>query len=118
MAGEAYICHVIIPLRDRLKSKDFYQKVFGWVVEERPGTFILDLLPPSGKGISAELNPEEKAIIPSIYTTDIEAKLKLIVELGGKILKDKTPIDEKAEFGYYALFMDPNGNKMCLYSKV
>lgn len=105
-------------LKRSFKVEGLLSNVFGWSVEERSGTFILDLLPSSGKGISAELNPEEEVIVPSIYTTNIEAKPELIVKLGGKILKRKTPIIEKAEFGYYALFEDNSGNKLCLYSKV
>jgi len=55
-------------------------------------------------------------VIPSIHTSNIEVKLKLIEKFGGKKLKDKTPINKDAEHGYYALFEDPEGNAMCLYS--
>lgn len=111
-----YICHLIIPTRDLSKSKKFYQKVFGWKVEKQPGTNSLDMLPPSQKGPSAELNPEENAVVPSIHTSEIEQKLKLVEKAGGKILKGKTSIGENARYGHYALFKDPDGNKMGLYS--
>lgn len=116
MTNENYICHIIIPAKDPAKSKKFYQKVFGWKVEKQPGTNSLDILPPSHKGPSAELNPEENVIVPSIQTSEIAEKLKLIEKLGGRTLKGKTSIDENAKYGHYALFEDPNGNKMCLYS--
>lgn len=74
------------------------------------------MLPPSHKGPSAELNPEESVVVPSIQTSDIAEKLKLIEKLGGRTLKDKTSIGKNARYGHYALFEDPNGNKMCLYS--
>ena len=48
---------------------------------------------------------------------DKEARLKLIGEFGGKELKGKTPIGENAEYGYYALFEDPQENRMVLYSE-
>jgi predicted enzyme related to lactoylglutathione lyase len=64
------------------------------------------------------LNSEEEFIVPSIYTSNIEAKLKLIEEYGGKVLKGKTPIGKNAEYGYFALFEDPDGNRICLYSTV
>ena len=86
-------------------------------MEPQPGTSSLDILPPSGKGISAELNLEENAVVPSIFTLDIEAVLERIKHFCGKVLKDKTPIGEQAEHGYFALFEDPSGNKMCLYSE-
>jgi len=117
LKNESYICHVVIPLRDHQKSKRFYETVFGWEVTPQPGTASLDILPPSGKGISAELNPEEDTIVPCIYTTDIKASLKKIEKLGGTVLKNKTPIREQGEHGYFALFKDPNENKLCLYSE-
>jgi len=113
---ENYFCHIVIPSKNYQKSKVFFEKVFGWRVQKTPGSSSLDILPPSRKGPSAELNSEEEAIVPAIYTSDIEAKLKLIEEFGGKKLIDKTPIGKNAEYGYYALFEDPQGNKMCLYS--
>ncbi len=114
---KSYICHIVIPSKDYQSSKNFYERVFGWKVKEQPGTTSLDILPPSGKGITAELNSQEEVVVPSIYTSNIEAKLKLIEEYGGKRLKDKTPIGKEAEYGYYAIFEDPHGNKMCLYSE-
>lgn len=112
-----YICHIIIPSRNYERSKIFFEKVFGWKVQERPGTTSLDVLPHSGRGPSAELNSEEEAIVPSIYASDIKAKLKLIENSGGKILKDKTSMGKEAKYGYYATFEDPEGNKICLYSE-
>jgi len=114
---ENYFCHIVIPSKNYQKSRIFFEKVFGWKVQEVPGTNTLDILPPSEKGPSAELNSEEDVIVPSINALDIDAKLKLIAEFGGKILKEKTPIGEDAEYGHFALFEDPQGNKMCLYSK-
>ena len=112
-----YICHIIIPSKNYQKSKIFFQNVFGWKVEEQPGTSALDVLPASGKGPSAELNSEVEVIIPSILTSDIDAKLELIEKFGGKRLKVRTPIGKEGEHGYYALFEDPHGNVMCLYSE-
>lgn len=113
----SYFCHIIIPSKNLRMSRIFFERVFGWRVEPAPGTNSLDVLPPSGKGISAELNPEEEIVVPSIYTTDIEGKLKLIEESGGRRLRGKSPIGDKGAHGYYALFLDPEGNKMCLYSE-
>jgi len=116
MDNESYICHIVIPSKNHQKSKDFYRNVFGWKIQEQQGTSSLDVLPPSRKGISAELNLKEDVVVPSIFVYNIEEKLRLIKQLGGKKLKDKTPIGAEAEYGYYALFKDPHGNKMCLYS--
>ena len=114
---ENHISHVIIPSKNFQRSKIFFEEVFGWKLEEQPEKSSLDVLPLSRKGPSAELNSEVEVIIPSIKTSNIEAKLRLIEEFGGKKLKDKTPIDKDAEQGYYASFEDPQGNRMCLYSE-
>lgn len=114
---ENYICHIIIPSKNLPKSKVFFEQVFGWKVVPQPGTRSLDVLPPSGKGPGAELNPEVEAVVPSIITSDIEAKLVMIERFGGKKLRGKTPIGEEGEHGCYALFEDPEGNVMCLYSE-
>jgi len=116
-SDENYFCHIIIPSKNYQKSKIFFEKVFGWKVEKQPGTSSFDVLPPSRKGPGAELNSEVEVIVPSIKTSNIEAKLKLIEKFGGKKVKDKTPVDKDAEHGYYALFEDPQGNRMCLYSE-
>jgi predicted enzyme related to lactoylglutathione lyase len=115
MNDEPYFCHIVIPSRNPKKSKRFYEKVFGWTVKPQPGSDSLDILPPSGKGPSAELNPNESVVTPTIYTQDIESTLERIVRYGGRILLPRTPVDEKGEYGYYALLEDPEGNKMCLY---
>lgn len=119
MLNDCYFCHIVIPGRNPKKTRRFYEKVFGWTVRPQPGSDSLDILPPSGKGPSAELNPNESVVTPTIYTQDIDAALKLIARHGGKILVPKTPVDEEGEegeYGYYALFEDPEGNKMCLFS--
>jgi predicted enzyme related to lactoylglutathione lyase len=116
MDNESYICHIVIPSKNHQKSKDFYKKVFGWGVQKQSSTTSWDVLPPSRKGISAELNLEEEVVVPSIFVYNIEEKLRLIKQFGGKKLKDRTPIGAKAEYGYNTLFKDPHGNKMCLYS--
>jgi predicted enzyme related to lactoylglutathione lyase len=46
---------------------------------------------------------------------DIEKKLREIEHAGGKIIKEKTGISP--EFGFYALFNDPCGSLMGLWSR-
>ncbi len=114
---ESFFCHIVIPTANLERSKLFYRKVFGWIVERQEGTFSWDVMPQSRKGPSAELNLEEKTLTPAIHTTDIEGALRLIEKYGGTTLKGKTAIGENLESGYFALFKDPGGNKMCLYSE-
>jgi predicted enzyme related to lactoylglutathione lyase len=117
MKDESFFCHIVIPAVNLEKSKVFYREVFGWIVEKQEGTSSWDVMPRSRKGPSAELNPEEKTLTPAIHTTDIKAALNLIEKHGGKTLKGKTAVGENAKNGYLALFEDPGGNRMCLYSE-
>ena len=114
---ENYFCHILIPSKNHQVSRVFYEEVFGWTVKAQSGTDSLDILPPSGKGVSAELNSKVQSVVPSICAFDIEQKLQLIEKFGGRKLQAKTPVGKKAEQGYYALFQDPHGNVMCLYSR-
>ena len=113
---EDYFCHILIPSQDLDASKRFYEGVFGWRVTEPPDTGSLDVLPRSCKGVSAELNRYIDVPMPSVRTFDIEGRLALVEEFGGRKLVGKTPISKNAEHGHYALFEDPQGNKLCLYS--
>jgi len=104
-SDENYFCHIVIPCGKFEESKLFYEKVLGWRIQEQPGTTCCwDILPSSRKGASAELNAEEEVVVPTIYTSNIDAKLELVENSGGKKLEDKTPIGEKGKYGYFALF--------------
>jgi len=69
------------------------------------------------KGNKCRIKFKEEVVVPSIFTSNIEAMLKRIEKFGGRILKDKTPISDEVKYGYFALFEDPNGNRMCLFSR-
>ncbi|MCW4035967.1 MAG: hypothetical protein NWE75_02125 [Candidatus Bathyarchaeota archaeon] len=116
-ADENYFCHIVIPSKNFEESRTFFEKAFGWIVQGAPEAGVMDVLPPSGKGIGAELNSEEEVIVPAIHTCDIEVKLELIELYGGKILRGKSPVGADAQHGFYALFEDPHGNRMALYQE-
>ena len=50
-----------------------------------------------------------------IQTEDIDATLKTIVDLGGKIVREKTDIGNN--FGFYAVFEDCCSNQLGLWSE-
>ena len=114
---ENYICHIIIPSRNLENSKTFYEQVFGWKAERQFLTKSLDILPRPSKGPSVELNPEVDTVMPSIKTADIKGKLEIIKKFGGTIVQSKTPVGKNVEHGQYAIFKDPEGNQICLYSE-
>ena len=102
---------IMIPVNDRQKAKEFYQKFGFQVIVEAPGahgeTWIQMALPGSDTTISlAGFN----GII--CETDNIENKIKELHENGiesGKI--DNTP------WGRFAWLKDLDGNSLCLHEK-
>lgn len=110
------ICHIEIPSTDLNKSKGFYGKVFGWKFEESPNGYVL-FKPPEGTGggFVQDRKPSTEGVALYIEVDDIESKLSEIEEAGGKKITPKTKISD--EYGYFAIFLDPAGNSLGLWSK-
>jgi predicted enzyme related to lactoylglutathione lyase len=109
-------CHIEIPTTDALKSKDFYSKVFGWRMNESMPDYLMFSTPDDeGGGFTTSSKPAKDGVVLYIAVEDIEKKLSEIEAAGGTMVKGKAGISE--EFGCYALFTDPCGNIMGLWSK-
>lgn len=108
-------CHIEIPTTDVAKSKDFYGKVFGWQFEDAGG--YVTYSPPEGVGggFTTNSKPTTNGVIIYIEVEDIDKKLAEIEQAGGKKVIPKTKISD--EFGFYALFADPCGNTIGIWSK-
>ena len=119
---KSYVSIFEIPATDIDRAINFYQAVLGIPVEkmEFPG-MEMGLLPyedqmvtgvimkgegyePSSTGITLYLNGGN----------DLQTILDRVVPSGGQILMPKTPHAD--ESGFFALFLDPEGNKMGLHS--
>jgi predicted enzyme related to lactoylglutathione lyase len=113
------IVHVEFPATAPKEAADFYSKLFGWKHEEGQGGYwMFDAGNNSGGGYNPvgssgqfEVKPGE--VIVYVSTDDIEASLANAEELGGKTIVSKSPIPGT---GYYAVFADPTGNKVGLYT--
>lgn len=109
-------CHTEIPTTDPKRSSDFYEKVFSWKMDTGMGDYIQFTTPDNdGGGFTTESKPVGDGVIVYIKVEDINKKLSDIEAHGGHTVKPKTLISE--EFGSYALFTDPCGNIMGLWSK-
>jgi len=64
---------------------------------------------------NADFLPSQQGVIISLRTENMEGTLHAIVENGGKIIRPKTKIEAEG-MGYFALFIDCEGNKLGLYS--
>jgi len=107
------------------RAKGFYQKAFGWDISQFPGmeyhmvgTAETDqktqqpTKPGAINGGLTKRNNEVKTTVITIDVPDIEATLKNVEKLGGKIVRKKEPV---ADMGFTAYFKDTEGNIVGLW---
>jgi predicted enzyme related to lactoylglutathione lyase len=111
------ICHVEIPSTDFAKSKDFYEKLFGWKVniEEEMNYAIWEAPEGPGGGFNPVKEPcmcEEGCCLVYIMVESVDAKAGEIEAAGGTIIKPKTPV---ADYGWFAIFQDTAGGVVAVW---
>lgn len=110
------ICHIEIPSIDFNDSREFYSQVFKWKIEESGPDYLTFKTPDNQNGgFDKSHKSSHDGVLLYIEVEDIEGKLEEIVSYGGKEVQKKTKISD--EYGFYALFEDPGGNKMGIWSK-
>ncbi len=106
---------------DTAAAKDFYSQLFGWAIVDRPMPgmmyHVLNVGDQSVGGLMA-MPPEIPSTVPphwGVYVTvdDVDASVKLVEELGGKIKHPPTDIDSSMRF---ALIQDPQGALLSIIS--
>ena len=112
------IVHIEIPADEAGKAGKFYQDLFGWKIETDPAMNYTLWEPAEGPG--GGFNPLSESVKPGdvlIYvdSDDIAADLERIKALGGTVLSEKIEIPK---IGWYAMFKDPTGNTLALYTSM
>lgn len=111
-----------IPVIDFPRARAFYEAVLQCQIEEMDmmGT-PMGFLPSDGKNVSGALvkdenyQPSDKGILVYIDgQNDIPGYLERIKAAGGTVLIERTEISP--EFGYFAQFLDTEGNKLALHA--
>ena len=112
------ITWVDIPAVDFNRAVGFYSKLLKIefeifdCAEEKMACF------PSGDGaisLSAGFNPSENGPIVNLNCeNDLDGAIERVSQLGGKIVHPKTKIEVEGR-GYFALFVDSEGNRLGLY---
>ena len=113
------IVHVEIPAANVEGAGKFYQDLFGWKIQPMPEMNYT--MWEAGDGdeyggfpqVSAD-NPAGQVLV-YIDSDDIEADLKKVEKLGGKVLHAKAEIPGT---GWFGIFQDPTGNVLALYTSM
>ena len=112
------VVHVEIPAKDPEAASKFYQYLFGWKIESVPEMNYTMWEDGSGSGggfpAVSEDTPAGRVLV-YIDSDDIEADLKKVVELGGKVLQEKMEIPQT---GWFGIFQDPTGNVLAVYTSM
>ena len=112
------IVHLELSATDPAAASRFYADLFGWKIEHN-AEFDYYIFSGEGGPRGGFVKPDGKDhkagdVIVYIDTDDIDATLKSVVALGGRILQPKTAIPGVA---WYALFADPTGNRLGVYTR-
>jgi predicted enzyme related to lactoylglutathione lyase len=111
-----------IPATDLKRAATFYKQVLGMELKEVDmfGTRMA-FFPNDGTNVSGALVKGADYIPsgegPLVYLNggnDLELQLSKVEAAGGKVVVEKTQISQ--EMGYFAIFIDCEGNKMALHS--
>ena len=111
-----------IPATNFSRAKAFYSTIFNaeLAVQE-----IMDnqmaFLPATENGVGGAIiqgegyTPSAEGTVPYLNGgTDLNVVLEKVADAGGEVVLPKTQISE--EIGYFAFFMDTEGNKVALHS--
>ncbi|TDD97308.1 VOC family protein [Flavobacterium cellulosilyticum] len=122
---EAILNHVSwfeIPANDFNQAVRFYNHIFGIEMEQNSTEENSMAFFPSTSGIGGAIIagpnsvPSDKGLL--VYLNggnDLSNVLNKVEEVGGRIVMQKTLINSEA--GYFAIFIDSQGNKLALHSK-
>jgi hypothetical protein len=109
-------CHIAIPAPDLEKAKNFYERVFGWSVQQNvPGQkyWFFESGNVSG-AFNGDTKPASGSVVLVLRVDEMDAAITRIREHGGTVTQEPSAIG-KADPGRDAYFLDPNGNEMGVY---
>ncbi|WNH14075.1 VOC family protein [Thalassobellus suaedae] len=117
-----YVSWFEIPAIDFQQAVHFYNHIFGIEMEQNITDVNAMAFFPVKSGIGGAVIASPGSIPsdtgPLIYLNggkDLNNVLNKVEEVGGRIVMSKTLISEDA--GYFAIFIDSQGNKLALHSK-
>ncbi|WP_319500684.1 VOC family protein [uncultured Draconibacterium sp.] len=118
---------VEIPVKQMARAINFYETVFSVGLEKNRGReFDMAWFPYSegkyGSGAALVLHkefyqPSSNGVVVYLSSPadDVNVELERVVDAGGKILQRKNKISD--EYGYLAVILDTEGNRVALHSR-
>ena len=112
------VVHVEIPAANAEGAGKFYEALFGWKIQHVPEMNYTMWEAGDGSGggfteVTAD-NPVGQVLV-YIDSDDIDADLKKVEKLGGKVLHQKAEIPGT---GWFGVFQDLTGNVLALYTSM
>lgn len=110
-----------IPAIDFQQAVNFYSHIFGITMDQSISDTVSMAFFPANKGVGGAVIAGSGSLPstsgPLLYLNggdDLNNVLNKVEEVGGRIIMPKTLINE--ESGYFAVFIDSQGNKLALHS--
>ena len=102
------IVHFEIPVGDIQRAKTFYANLFGWKIENMPGTdyMIIDPYSLPGGGMTKRTQPGQQIMV-NIGVSSVDEYAEKVKKLGGKIIVPKEAVPGK---GCFVICMDTENN--------
>jgi uncharacterized protein len=116
---EKLISFFEIPAADFERAVGFYETVLDTKIQaETCDTEKMGFFPNCEGAISfsPQIKPSADGVLISLSVNNIEQTLARVEKLGGKTIIPKTAI-EAEELGYFAVFLDGEGNRIGLHEK-
>jgi predicted enzyme related to lactoylglutathione lyase len=115
------IVHIEIPAKKARDAGKFYGELFGWKIEADPMYNYVQFAAEGGpgggfvevEGGDAPIQYKPDSLLVYVSTDDIDATLAKVESLGGKTVLPKTEIPQ---MGWWAVFSDPTGNRIGLFT--
>ena len=120
--------HFEIPSDDMERSKAFYKELFGWNIENWPGSdagggaegmeyLLITTTDSNGNkalsgGMMKRQNPQQQGMANYIGVSSVDQYSIKIEKLGGKVVMQKTPVPG---MGYFAVCLDTEGNRFGIW---
>lgn len=109
---ENQIDYIELPTSNISRIKDFYANCFGWSFSDY-GDAYTSFHDGRLRGGFFLGEPPSKGLLLVLYSSDLEAAQKRIVEAGGKIVKETFEFPGGRRFQ----FTDPDGNELAVWTE-